>query len=55
MAGGEAGHSDKRGVDGKDKRRRRRKPDGGMRGMGTGVGVVDDANNQDRKLCEVRV
>lgn len=27
---------------------------GHTRGMGTGAGVVDEVNNQDRKLCEVR-
>lgn len=34
---------------------RRRRHGGGVRDPGAGVGIVDSANNQDRKLCEVCV
>eukprot|EP00752_Nemacystus_decipiens_P007648 g6837.t1 len=39
--------------DGKGGRRRRRRHGGGVRDPGVGVGIVDSANNQDRKLCEI--
>lgn len=35
------------------RRKRRRHGGGGVRDPGVGVGIVDSANNQDRKLCEV--
>lgn len=40
--------------DGKDGRRKRRRYVGAVRDPGLGVGIVDSANNQDRKLCEVK-
>lgn len=35
------------------RRNRRKRREGGVRDPGVGVGIVDSANNQDRKLCEV--
>jgi len=47
-----AEHSESEG-DGNGRRRKRRYHVGGARDPGVGVGIVDSANNQDRKLCEV--
>ncbi|CBN79780.1 20S proteasome subunit [Ectocarpus siliculosus] len=35
------------------RRNRRKHHEGGVRDPGVGVGIVDSANNQDRKLCEI--
>ena len=51
-------HDDDGGVGGEHggrgrRHKRRRHGGGGVRDPGVGVGIVDSANNQDRKLCEV--